>query len=200
MSKDIKIDLQALRGLRDGGYITGKMLIAMPHIEDARYKRSVILLYEHNKEGAKGFLLNRTTDRVSFLELARQLSIVCQNPPEPQLYHGGPIENMRGFVLHSADRQYRSSLKIADGIMMTSSIEPLNEIANRIGPSSRMILLGHSVWAKDELERELAENFWLVMECDLGICFQEDVHTKWLESMKKLKLNPAAISSMMGQS
>ena len=200
MSKDIKIDFNALRGKRKDGYLTGKMLIAMPQVVDKRYRRSVIVLYEHNENGAKGFSVNRKTEKVTFAELTNQLKINCQNPPEPSMYQGGNVDNMRGFVLHSADRPYRTSLTVAEGLLMTSSIDPLSEIANRLGPKQRMVLLGQMVWAAGELERELAENQWLIMDHDIALIFEDQERGKWLNAMRKMGLDPAMLSVTTGES
>ena len=200
MTKDIKIDLNQARGKRDGGYLTGQAIVAMPQIEDARFRRTVFVIYEHNEEGAKGFCLTRLNDKVTFLELARQLHINCQNPPEPLMHQGGPIDSMRGFVLHSADRKYRTSLQITNQLYLTSSIEPLNEIANHIGPKQRILLLGHMVWGAGELEREIEQSLWLHMECDADIVFMENVQAKWQAAMRHLNVNPAQLSLISGES
>lgn len=198
-NSQIRIDTKAALGRRDGGFLTGKLLVAMPSLQEERYRHKVLVIYEHNPDGAKGFILNQLNEKVNFVELTRQLNIICKNPPEPPMYSGGPIENMRGFVLHSADRSYRTSMKIAPNLLLTSNIDPLNEIANRIGPRERMVLLGHNVWGAGELEREITDNHWLVMECESSIIFMPNVEGKWSAAMQKMGINPGALSLVVGE-
>src|SRR5215216_4016773 len=97
------------------GFLTGQVLIAMPAMADPRFAQSIIFICAHTPEGAMGLILNRPIVRPSFEELLRQLQ-VAPVPPARQirLCAGGPVENGRGFVLHTADWIGEGSLRVDD--------------------------------------------------------------------------------------
>jgi len=92
-------------------YLEGQILIAMPGIGDPRFDKSLIFLCAHSKSGAMGIIVNKTAPMMFFSDLVDQLKIVPPDevralaPPVlnlPVLF-GGPVEQFRGFVLHSTD-------------------------------------------------------------------------------------------------
>ena len=92
-------------------YLEGQILIAMPGIGDPRFDRSLIFMCAHSKNGAMGIIVNKTAPMMFFSDLVDQLKIVPPDeirglaPPVlnlPVLF-GGPVEQFRGFVLHSTD-------------------------------------------------------------------------------------------------
>ena len=59
----------------EDGYMEGKMLIAMPSIDDERFERTLIYMCVHNPEGAMGIVVNKPAPDITFPELLNQLSI-----------------------------------------------------------------------------------------------------------------------------
>src|SRR5215467_10326988 len=92
-----------------GGYLDGRLLIAMPVMGDARFERSVIYLCAHSSEGAMGIMVNRPAGTIDFPELLVQLNIIDkadqiklpENAEAMKVLRGGPVDTGRGFVLHS---------------------------------------------------------------------------------------------------
>src|ERR1700755_476845 len=94
------------------GFFTGQLLIAMPSMADPRFQQSVIYICAHTPEGAMGLVLNRPIVKSTFDDLLKQL----QGAPVPpvreiRLCAGGPVENARGFVLHTNDWTGEGGLK-----------------------------------------------------------------------------------------
>ena len=92
-------------------YLDGQLLIAMPSMGDPRFERSVIYMCAHSEQGAMGLIINKTAPMMRFGDLIGQLDLlpdddICEPPPElmemPVLF-GGPVEQGRGFVLHTSD-------------------------------------------------------------------------------------------------
>src|SRR6476620_7574156 len=92
-------------------YLTGQLLIAMPAMGDPRFAHSVIYLCAHTPEGAMGLVLNRPLKRPSFEDLLRQLDVARLPPARHiRLCAGGPVDDARGFVLHTTDWTGEGSL------------------------------------------------------------------------------------------
>src|SRR6476659_9227870 len=93
------------------GYLDGRILIAMPVMDDPRFERSVIYHCAHSSEGAMGIIVNRPAGSIDFPGLLVQLDIIKRADqiklPETaesmKVLRGGPVETGRGFVLHSSD-------------------------------------------------------------------------------------------------
>ena len=112
------------------GFLTGQLLIAMPAMADPRFQQSVIYLCAHTPEGAMGLVLNRPIVKPTFDDLLKQLSVEPLPPVRQiKLCAGGPVENARGFVLHTNDWTGEGSLKVDSAMALTASLDVLKVIA-----------------------------------------------------------------------
>ncbi len=178
--------------------LTGQVLIAMPGLDDPEFSHSVIYLCAHGEDGAMGLIVNRPLAQPSFPDLLRQLNL----PPQPArsigLCKGGPVDDGRGFVLHSTDWTGDDSLVVAEGIALTASLDVLQEIANGGGPQHGVLALGHANWGPGQLDREMRENAWLTADADQDLLFGPAHETKWARAMAKLNIQPGRLSSLSG--
>ena len=83
--------------------LVGRLLIALPKIEDPRFKRSVVLICAHSHDHAMGIALNRIVDELTLSELLDQMGLDGELAGHRHVLHGGPVGRGRGFVLHSED-------------------------------------------------------------------------------------------------
>ena len=74
------------------GYLTGQLLIAMPHMRDSRFARTVVYICAHNAEGAMGLVINRLVGSATFPDLLSQLGIETETVAEEiRVHFGGPV-------------------------------------------------------------------------------------------------------------
>lgn len=181
------------------GYLTGQLLIAMPAMADPRFAQSVIYLCAHTGEGAMGIVINRPLDHPRFDELFRQLEVTPTPPARRiRLCAGGPVDNARGFVLHTADWTAEDSLKVDEAIALTASLDILKAIAEGEGPRQCLLALGYAGWGPGQLESELQANAWLSVPADEALMFDDDHASKWRRALAKLKVTPLALSGIAG--
>lgn len=180
-------------------FLTGHLLIAMPSMSDPRFAQSVIYLCAHTLEGAMGLVLNRPVAKPSFEELLRQLK-VDPIPPVRQIrmYAGGPVENGRGFVLHTADWTGDGSLRVDDTVALTASLDVLKVIAEGSGPRECLLALGYAGWGPGQLDREIQENAWLSVPSDEALVFGGGHDTQWRRALAKLNVDPLLLSPAAG--
>lgn len=188
-------------GKRDeGGYIPGRLLIAMPQMEDPRFARSVVYLCAHTPEGAMGLVLNRALESLSFQELLEQLDIAHGPDTKPiHVHFGGPVESSRGFVLHSDDYMQDASLNVDEGIALTATIDILRELADGKGPRKCMLALGYAGWGPGQLDGEMQANAWLHVEADADLVFDPELDAKWEKAIRKLGIDPSLLSGEAGR-
>lgn len=187
-------------------YLDGQLLIAMPGMSDPRFDRSVIYMCAHSEQGAMGIIINKTTPMMSFGDLLAQLDISPEDtlaPPQelmemPVLF-GGPVEQGRGFVLHTSDYfTADSSLPVAENIALTATVDILRAMATGKGPHRAVLALGYAGWAPGQLESEIQHNGWLTCQADEDLVFGVDFEDRYLAALRKLKIDPAMLSSDAG--
>lgn len=183
----------------EGRGLSGQLLIAMPTLQDPRFARSVICLCAHSPQGAMGLVINRPIERLSFDSLLRQLGVEPV-PPQRQirLLAGGPVEESRGFVLHSGEWTAEGSLPVAGGLALTANVDILKAIAAGGGPRHCVLALGYAGWGPGQLDAEIAENAWLVAPPDEALLFDDALATKWERALHKLHVDPARITGAAG--
>ena len=183
----------------DDAFLTGQLLIAMPSLSDPRLSQGVIYMCAHTPEGAMGILLNRPLQQPSFDDLLRQLHIEPVPPARRiRLCMGGPVDNGRGFVLHTADWTGEGSLVVNDRLALTASLDVLKAIAGGGGPREGLLALGYVGWGPAQLESEIQRNTWLSAPADEGLLFDTQHDTKWRRALGKLKIDPLLLSDVAG--
>ncbi len=126
-------------------------------------------------------MVNRPTD-VTLRDLLTDLGIDSGDvPAEIPVMEGGPVATERGFVLHSDDRSFDSSLSLGEGLMLNSTREVLEAIAAGDGPDEFLVAMGYAGWGEGQLEGELLENAWLTCPGNRDILF----HTPFPERVNK---------------
>ncbi len=180
-------------------WLTGHMLIAMPSMQDARFARTVTLLCSHGPEGAMGLVVNRLYGDIDFQGLLGQLNIkVEQGAREMPVHFGGPVDPVRGFVLHSTDYMQESTIKISDKVAMTATVEILRDLAEGKGPQRAILALGYAGWSPGQLDAEMQRSGWLVAPADDEIIFDNNMGDKWERALAKLGVSPSLLSGDIG--
>ena len=181
--------------------LEGKLLIAMPGMGDPRFEHSVVFMCAHSDEGALGLIVNKPAEELRFGALIKQLGVETGDPKrEIRVHFGGPVENGRGFVLHSGDYLSNdSTLQVGDSFGMTATLDVLEEIANGAGPNSALLALGYSGWGPGQLESEILQNGWLTCDATPDIVFGSDDDVKWTAALKTLGVDPLMLSGTAGR-
>ena len=180
-------------------YLPGQLLIAMPSMTDPRFEKSVIYMCAHNSDGAMGLVINRAIDSLTFPELLEQLEIDSGSGGDQiQVLFGGPVEQARGFVLHSPDYLQDASLVVDDNVVLTATIDILRAIADGTGPNNCLLALGYAGWGAGQLDSEIKSNGWLSVDADEDLVFGCDLDDKWERAMTKIGIDPRMLSDSAG--
>ena len=171
-------------------YLSGKVLISSPKMEDDSFFQSVVYLCAHGADGAMGFVINKKLKDFSLSDLAVPLDLNFQNHLEDMfLYQGGPIEKIRGFVLHSAEYYKPGTYQVDQKIAVSSSLEVLKDIAYGMGPVDNLVALGYCTWAPSQLEKELMSNNWFVTDASNDLLFHTADTEKWQLAMDQTQID-----------
>jgi putative transcriptional regulator len=182
--------------------LANHFLIAMPTMEDPIFGGAVVYVCEHNEKGVLGVVINKPTDmtmEVLFdridLKVADSLRPAVTDEP---IMFGGPVQDDRGFVLHSPSGRYSSSLNVTDDVAFTTSIDVLEAVASGAGPSRMLVSIGYAGWSPGQLEEELSRNGWLTVRADTHVLFDLPIEERYNAAIKLLGIDPMMLATEAG--
>ena len=179
--------------------LRGKILIAMPSIEDPHFARSLVFMCLHNEQGALGLVLNRRAWHITFPDLLKELSINPNPGIDIPIHFGGPVETSRGFVLYSRDyAPVTASLNVNEHVGLAATLDVLQAIARGEGPRQAMLALGYADWGPGQLEQEIQENGWLHCDADADLLFEGDPNRKYERALAKIGVGAESLSDLTG--
>lgn len=171
---------------------SGKLLISEPFLNDPNFKRSVILMTEHNDEGTLGFILNQPS-----LLLLKDL-VPDFGQAEFPVFIGGPVEIDTIHLVHRCYDKLNSGEKIANGIYWGGNFETLKILinSNSISQDEVKFFLGYSGWSIGQLEQEINENTWIVSDqFHQDIVFSQNEEQLWRDVIINLGPKYAHVSN-----
>ena len=183
-------------------YLSGHLLLAMPGIGDPRFENAVIAMCVHNAEGALGIGLAHLHPGLRFRNMLKDLDIDPGEAPDVPVHNGGPVESQRGFLLHSPEWSVEDTLMVPSGsgirFGLTTSREGLHAIAGGHGPAHWVFALGYAGWGGGQLDGEMRRHGWHACEARDRVVFNTPAAARWTAAWKAEGIDPAALSSDMG--
>lgn len=181
--------------------LAGKFLIATPIMKDGGiFDKSLIYVCSHGRNGAMGIIVNKRLYEFSFSDLTFQMPIEnYAKLSEINLYQGGPLEKVRGIVLHSDDYIKEGTMRVGNNIAISSSTEIISDIAFDRGPKSKLIALGYAFWQPRQLEAEIYENYWFVCDANENLLFYTKDEDKWERAMDETKIRLDSFVGITGR-
>ena len=151
--------------------LRGSLLIAAPQLLDPNFRRTVVLVAEHNEEGAMGVILNRPSG-MSVADAAPDLEPLVGG--EAAIFAGGPVQPTAGVVLAEV-------VEAGEPIFGEVVLLPgLTELADVIDSSDRLrVFAGYAGWGPGQLDDELERDDWIVEPATADDVFAEDPEALW---------------------
>jgi putative transcriptional regulator len=140
----------------------GRLLLATPALTDQSFTSTVILVVHNSEEGSFGLFLNRPTwvdGAAGFAELE------SLDEATRTLDFGGPVAMTQLLALVGGPAPGDGATRILDGVFLTA------DIAAAAGSADIRIFAGHAVWGPDQLEQEVDDGFWRVVEGSAELIF-----------------------------
>jgi putative transcriptional regulator len=181
--------------------LKNQLLVAMPSLHDSYFDKSVMLMCEHNEEGALGIMVNHpldfsTTELLEHMDITHHQSLNL-NP----VLSGGPVQSDRGFVIHRASPEknyWESSIQLDNDVNITTSTDILHAIARDEVDQDTFIALGYAGWEAGQLEQELIENSWLTVPMVPEIIFDIEINERWQMAVESLNIDISQLSQFTG--
>jgi putative transcriptional regulator len=184
---------------RSGDCLRDHFLLAMPTLTEGIFSQSVTYICEHGESGAMGIVINQPLD-LSLAEIFDHLQIeTVEDFSHTPIMAGGPVQIDHGFVLHrDPATRWEASLRVTDGISLTTSRDILRAIAAGRGPREYLIALGYAGWSAGQLEQELADNSWLTLPASPEIIFATPHKRRLAAAAAQLGIDMNLISNQAG--
>jgi putative transcriptional regulator len=184
------------------------LLCAVPQLQDPNFRRSVVLMLEHSPEGALGLVLNNALPNM-VSEVAEGLGIDWAGDPEAQVRLGGPLEPMRGWILHDQPDWDPQAHEILPGVQLTTSLDPVDcEVAVGGDSAKFLFLLGYASWGETQLEGEIAVGSWVAVPVlvddatEVGVSprwlFETPADEMWDDALRSIGVDPARLVGLKG--
>ena len=147
-------------------HIAGSLLVAMPHLIDPSFARTVVLLVNHDADGALGVVLNRPSELSPVHDLADWVHLLAS--PEV-VFLGGPVDPDAAVGLAATPEQSEGS-----GVQLVDLSTDPGDLAVPV-----RVFAGYAGWGPQQLEAELVEGGWLVTSAEEGDVFTDQPEELW---------------------
>jgi putative transcriptional regulator len=171
------------QALPDGRRLVGRLLVATPSLRSPAFSRTVVLLLDHGDEGALGVVLNRPME----VEVAAVLPDWQPYVTEPGvLFQGGPValDSALGLVSVPGDEVEPPGVRRISGSLGLVDLDATPEdVVRRL--SGMRIFAGYAGWAAGQLEAEVGEGSWYVVDSEARDAFVDDPATLWRDVLRR---------------
>ena len=159
--------------------LRGHLLIASPALDDPNFRRTVVLVTEHNEEGAAGLVLNRPS-LVAVAAAVPQLEELVDDGE--QVWVGGPVQPEAVLMLGEFIDPDDAAVPLFDSLGFPSLDEP-----EEIVPATtrRRVFAGYAGWGAGQLEDELANEDWILELALADDAFTAEPDDLWGEALRR---------------
>ncbi len=160
----------------------GHLLISEPFLADSYFKRAVVLVSEHDDQGTLGFILNKPTDV--------KLNEAVDDFPDfdVPLYFGGPVETDTLFYIHTLGPKLEGAREICPGIWWGGDYDQLKFLidTHQIHRDEIRFYAGYSGWEPRQLDTELKEKSWMLVDAKPQFTFFDDPKLLWSQVLRSM--------------
>jgi putative transcriptional regulator len=160
---------------------TGKLLVAMPVLDDPAFARSVVLLIDHDEDGALGVVLNRASE-VPVSEATDSLIELITSPGV--LFGGGPVEpNALVAIGRAQEGAGQTDTTFVEGLRLVDLDQ--DPVLAGVELSQVRLFAGYAGWAPGQLEHEVWHGAWVVVDTEPSDVFTPRPETLWRDVLAR---------------
>jgi putative transcriptional regulator len=171
--------------------VRGQLLVAGPTLLDPNFWRTVVLVVEHNDEGALGLVLNRPSES-SVGDAVPELSTLVD--PGEHLFIGGPVQPSAVIVLGDFEDPSDAALLAFDDVGVLGRGPEADD--HTAGLRAGRAFLGHSGWGPGQLDSELERGDWILEPARLEDAFSTEARGLWSEVLTRKGGSYALVARM----
>jgi putative transcriptional regulator len=165
-------------------FLQGQLLLDSGQLGGSFFQRTVVLICQHNSEGAFGLILNRALGKTVGEMLVADLPDTLKESP---LFLGGPVQPGALSFLHSDTFLPDADISISDidgnvfpNLNLGHSLDDLLEIGESFSPAKKVKLFaGYAGWSPGQLETEMKRKSWLTFPASVQLVFETPPEQLW---------------------
>ena len=161
--------------------LKGHLLLDNGRLQGSFFHRAVLLICEHNAEGALGLVLNRPSGRNVGEALAANLTDSLKTQ---DLFVGGPVQPQALSFLHSD--AFLPDANVITNLSLDHSLDSLTDLGDSFSPTQKIkVFAGYAGWSPGQLDNEMKRDTWLTHPASLDLVFHEPVTELWPMILKE---------------
>jgi putative transcriptional regulator len=161
--------------------LQGQLILDGGKLHGSFFHRSVVLICQHNLEGAFGLIINRGSENKIGQALVANLP---ERVKEQPLFVGGPVQRQALSYLHSDD--YLPDANVMPNLNLGHSIDALMDLSESFSATQKLKLFaGYAGWSPGLLDNEMSRHDWLVHPASLDLVFHAEPEQLWRTIMKQ---------------
>jgi putative transcriptional regulator len=157
----------------------GKILLSEPFMADPNFKRTAVLVCEHDEEGSVGFIMNKP--------LNMRIDEIIEDFPEfdAEVGLGGPVQTDTIHYVHNVGDLLEGSMKVMDGVYWGGDFDKLKFLIAQqlIQPHNIRFFVGYSGWSEGQLDDEMETGSWVIADMDANYLFKSNPENLWKQVM-----------------
>lgn len=159
----------------------GQLLLDSGQLSGSFFQHTVVLICQHDAEGAFGLVLNRTTGKNVGEMIVADLPEALKDCP---LYDGGPVQKSALSFLHSDALLLDAN--VMPNLSLGHSIDELVELGESISPIRKIkMFAGYAGWSPGQLENEMKQKAWLTHPASLELVFDVASEQLWRDILRR---------------
>lgn len=160
----------------------GSFLLSEPFLADKNFKRTVVLLTEHNEDGSIGFILNKP--------IRFRLNEIVEGFPDfnVPVYMGGPVQQDSLHFIHRVEALAEEGDEVVPGIYWGGNFEKLKMMieGQQVTEQDIRFFVGYSGWGPEQLEEEMESNSWIVSPVRARFTFSDQTDSLWGDILRTM--------------
>jgi putative transcriptional regulator len=166
----------------------GRLLVATPLLGDPNFRRSVVLIVEHEvAEGTLGVVLNRPT-KIPVGQVLEQWTELATDPSV--VFRGGPVAPNSALALALVPgKDEPLGWRALDGApaLARLGLLDLDTPPRLLAPaiSSLRVYAGYAGWSPGQLQAEIDEGAWYVLTAEPGDVFSAAPERLWRQVLRR---------------
>jgi putative transcriptional regulator len=162
--------------------LRGRLLVAAPPLVDPNFDRTVVLMLEHGDEGALGLVLNRPSE-TDLIDAVPEWSALATHPAV--VFVGGPVSPDSVIALARSDVEDERDGWVPIGagfgtVDLARSPEELEVVIDGL-----RVFLGYAGWAPGQLEDELEQGAWIIVDFAIDDAFGAAPDDLWKRVLRR---------------
>ena len=178
--------------------LAGRLLVATPRLADPNFDRAVVLLLDHDAAGTLGVVLNRPT-AVGVCDVLESWAALTVTPQV--VFQGGPVslESALGLAVvpgeppTGEDADLLGWRRVHGAIGLVDLEAPPELLAPDIG--SLRIFAGYSGWGPGQLQKELSDGAWYVVDSEPGDVSTPEPEGMWRSVLRRQRGELAMVAT-----